>query len=1377
MEKAALRPLLGYLNLSSGAADPQFERGINEAYAAIDHNAVEQPAWRALDHLLRDELAALSGRAPGFESTEQAAAALHLIFDCLLPAYRAFHRDQLAHYSEESLFGPFSIAKAAQAVLAEGGPWSDEKRIVAGALVRLNNFIGYRPVAVLRTVQKIEPYAHEWVCPIPLYLAGAGVAAGPYHELVSSALDVLRSTPSQILDEASFDPELLTELSLDPRAYDFDHPANKRPNYHFGQWDPHTIDNAGRYRRFVLQAVTLDALSERVERAPGDKGELLKEAAVVLAGTMLMAAGVSGRGPETHDSSTTLSTLLPRIVAYRDAFYRGMLAAVPGPHGERLRAEARTLRQPFGGARHDLNQRLARLRAEQLQHVHLAQLFAAMGNLEASLRQANIVPVASARMLCEINGRTTIGRQALERGNVNAAAAYLAEIDDLLKRGIDCGAIVDPWNILGFGGQFPLFAALENSVRDHRVDVLVHLIAKTFGLAVQTAAEAAAAGATQTLETALARTKALAAWWDRFATLDVSGVESVSGRESVDAAEAVADALAAWRQAGATGGNIAFWRRHVGGFTSPRAFAVVIETLLDKHDFVAAMGLLVAWLSESERIALVDQEYSFHDLALRWLTELFSTAGETTSPAADSTGGAAAQSSAAPTALAAKFFDYLEANAGELWIVPRLSWQSDSPDRPASLRARHADEEDDEEDHGDDEEDANPYDAAYEGVTYLDTTDDGVEGETLSGEPASDYELEAESARLRSRVAFLRMLARLRASAIMQAATRRASNPPADALLNPPPSQGGARGGSKRSAPNTADPTIESNAPSPPDRQSATAALAAAQLAHATACERGLTNLLHALDRDAIPKPSGAHTALVEYDRRRRLKEALTADVVAAAVESRASVRWLRAAAQADDEPTASLKKSPADGDPPRWEQIAAPVVRGLLSADAEAVRLAFPALRGELDTRPILYVPLARGGDPELLVEAQAIKQFIVELLSALPRLGLVAEACQTIALAMAMERHRPKGEKAVTEFDRLFEIGYRSLVEALIDAADAWLPPAATPDEDAANDSELVESLQALTEPLLRRWLEHSQSVRLSALEKLAEPERWQATVAFIERYGHDLFTQRFLNQGSLRAILDQGTGEYLRLLEEDPAAAENIRLVKDLDGAIPRGTAVEQLHTIIEAIVENYTEYKDYNSTTTQSDHGEMLHLLLDFLRLKASYDRVCWNIRPLAEAHEILMRRGRLSAAELWRRALAEQTRETADAHIAGAAALSERSGMRLASINARLAERFVRPLEADALRALVAPAMAEVRSGTPGEAFARLEQEIDDFAEQAIGSGVDVPPWLSSLAEETARAGARQPHVDLSEELARRLPPVALTPSEIAAQLRAWEGEQ
>ena len=57
-----------------------------------------------------------------------------------------------------------------------------------------------------------------------------------------------------------------------------------------------------------------DAGVTRMAAAPGELGrdELMLEAAAVLCGTMLMASGTSGNGPDSHDSSTTLSTLLPR---------------------------------------------------------------------------------------------------------------------------------------------------------------------------------------------------------------------------------------------------------------------------------------------------------------------------------------------------------------------------------------------------------------------------------------------------------------------------------------------------------------------------------------------------------------------------------------------------------------------------------------------------------------------------------------------------------------------------------------------------------------------------------------------------------------------------------------------------------------------------------------------------------------------------------------------------------------------------------------------------------------------------------------------------------------------------------------------------------
>ncbi len=420
-----LHEMVGYLNLSSGAPDSQFQRNLNHLYAELEAAPSDSAAWQGVGKWLRGAIAQLQGTSAAFAHTEQAQRVVETVWDHLLPAYRRFHRDLLQHLSDEELFRPFWLARAVEAVLQQGPPWSETPRLVEGALRQLNDFIGHRPVAVLYNEQRMEPYAHEWVRPIPLYIAGAGVACGRFAEVIEMALPLLRSTDEDLLRAAMFDPDLLEELAVDPRPYDFDHPANRRVNYQFGQWDPHHIDLKGRYRRFVVTDVVLHAIIERIAAQPDlPHEELVFEGAAVLAGTMLMASGVSGWGPEAHDSSVSLANLLPRIVAYRDAFYERLLQRVPGRHGERLRQEAEVRHQPFAAARQHLNQQLARLRAAQQQQEYLAHIFASMGFPDASRRQVEGIPAVSARMHCAINTHLTSGALALDRGDIAAACAH-----------------------------------------------------------------------------------------------------------------------------------------------------------------------------------------------------------------------------------------------------------------------------------------------------------------------------------------------------------------------------------------------------------------------------------------------------------------------------------------------------------------------------------------------------------------------------------------------------------------------------------------------------------------------------------------------------------------------------------------------------------------------------------------------------------------------------------------------------------------------------------------------------------------------------------------------------------------------------------------
>ena len=237
--------ILGYLNFSSGAPDATFLRNLNDLFAAIDAGQPGgEPAWQRLGAALGEALPGISDSSDAFRSVEQAEAVLGLVFHHALPGYRLHHHDLLFHQQDEQLFLPFFIGRMCEAVLQQGPPWSEIDRIVRGAIARLNDYIGYRPVAVLQSAQKIQPYAQEWARPVPLYIRGAGVSAGPYRELVEAALNILGETDPAILFDAMFPLEQLDELAFDPRTYDFDHPVNKRPNYLFGQWDMNRLDGA-----------------------------------------------------------------------------------------------------------------------------------------------------------------------------------------------------------------------------------------------------------------------------------------------------------------------------------------------------------------------------------------------------------------------------------------------------------------------------------------------------------------------------------------------------------------------------------------------------------------------------------------------------------------------------------------------------------------------------------------------------------------------------------------------------------------------------------------------------------------------------------------------------------------------------------------------------------------------------------------------------------------------------------------------------------------------------------------------------------------------------------------------------------------------------
>src|SRR3954464_14570729 len=106
--------------------------------------------------------------------------------------------------------------------------------------------------------------------------------------------------------------------------------------------------------------------------------------------------------------------------------------------------------------------------------------------------------------------------------------------------------------------------------------------------------------------------------------------------------------------------------------------------------------------------------------------------------------------------------------------------------------------------------------------------------------------------------------------------------------------------------------------------------------------------------------------------------------------------------------------------------------------------------------------------------------------------------------------------------------------MVESLVASSAIWPDK---PGDEETRAAALISCLEKVTESLWQGWLGHSRTLRLSVLERIHDRATWKKTVAFIEQYGNELFTQRFLNLGNIRAILHQGVAKWLAGLQQEP------------------------------------------------------------------------------------------------------------------------------------------------------------------------------------------------------------------------------------------------
>jgi hypothetical protein len=1331
-----LPEVLGYLNFSNGKPDPRFQAHLARLHLLLVQPDGETPPDGA--PFLAEALATLdrlSGTSAAFRESQQARAVLELVFRTIIPAYRAHHADLLFHLSAEWYYQPYFVARVCEATLAQGGPWTEVERITKGTLQQLNDFLGHRPLPVLENGRRHQPYDHERFRPIPVYLRGAGIALGKYAPLLVRALGILDETPRDLLAGAYFDPDHLDEIAIDVRAYDHSHPVYKRTNYTFGEWDPHLIDTRGFYRRFVLRTIILDALLEWMAGADDLlPEERLVEASAVLAGTILMASAISGAGPDTHDSSVSLTTLLPKIARQRDAYYQRLLQSLSGPHAERLRREAHENQQPLGRIRQHLNLHLAHYGCRQMQRAHLAEMYARMGQPEAARDQALIIPSTSARFETEVLWRIASAWRQIEQGLLAEANDLTAEIVALLHRGIHCGAFVDPWNILAFQGQFPLFQTREDSVADQRIERLLSLMEGFFGVMSRLVCEAAAAGKRELCEAALKRFQEVAEFWDRFATTVVAELPPVKGGEAYQSAAGVVEVLLDWNRAGEAAGDIAFWRNHLDRLGTAKSYAIVVDVLLRRGDTLAAMNLLLQWLSEQETVELEQGPHAFHGLARDWfhlvLPREFVDAKAVPKVSLRPSANTADPSRALQ--LLRRFFDGVEAGAGTWWHVPAFEGGELRFSSGEGLSAffdappPNADDElsDAPVDPTDEQETDDLFEAAYENVVYRDSAQDGHQGETMDEGPVSETSpLEMVAERLDARLRFL-----------------------------------GSLGESWREA------AVGLSARLTDDDAAKFVELGTRWRGHLDVLIKEAAALLESIANYEPAVPSGDPDAMLEYDRDLHAKFALLNMVAHAVVGFTESRNVLHAAL------SVAAKTPLAKGAPKTFEATLAGMYQAALVNDAERIRFLLPRFIKELTKRPLLYIPFDKGGRPKEVVAARNLQQLLRFWLARLPRWGLLRETGHLLRTAFVMERSSPPAGMSITEFDRLMEVALRSTLESLVECCGQWADPEPGPQE-------LVECAGSVVEQYLKLWLKHSATMRLSTLEALKPPGAWRETRDFIRKYGGELFHTRVLTLGNLRAIVHQGAGWYLDYLRENEDPLHPLKVLEDLDAMTDdeQDDLADQLELVFRCLVEKFDRFLEYNSTTTQSDYGEKLHCLLDFLRLEVDYERYAWDLHPLVVAHDVLSRGGRTKAAAQWERLLRQKTAPIAREQINRLRRLEKTHGIRLPSVSDRLNEKFVKPLSLDRILARIRPAMRDAARGRPSRSFAACHKEIEKYLSTSSGSALELQPWLQEISDEvrTVEVELRGGHVAEGEWL--RPPQVPVGREKLAEDLGRWEG--
>ena len=101
---------------------------------------------------------------------------------------------------------------------------------------------------------------------------------------------------------------------------------------------------------------------------------------------------------------------------------------------------------------------------------------------------------------------------------------------------------------------------------------------------------------------------------------------------------------------------------------------------------------------------------------------------------------------------------------------------------------------------------------------------------------------------------------------------------------------------------------------------------------------------------------------------------------------------------------------------------------------------------------------------------------------------------------------------------------------------------------------------------------------------------------------------------------------------------------------------------------------------------------------------------------------------------WRRSLIDRINKKAARFISLLERLQRRYAMRMPSVANRIREKFIKPMQVDRMKSLVAPAM-DRDNPESSASFEMLQHDAAQLLEKPEGSGIKVPAWLAAVEDE------------------------------------------